>query len=392
MKQKSPPLLVGAAEADFTPVPGLTLLGQMYERRAERTRDPLMANAIAFRQGRQTVVLVSVDIAMLDDPFVKATQAAFARRTKLPGACLLLHSTHTHVAPTVFRLLTAQADLSFVRKVTVAILNSAQHALTRLREGLFYSGTGHMEQMGWNRRVMFADGSSRMYGHAQTPGFIGMEGPRDPALGVLCARDPKGVVRAVVVNFSTHPNCLEGERFYSADLPGDVRRVLKSVLGARVVVVYLTGAAGNTAPSLLNPYVPEQPWRGEDGIVRSGQYLGGETLKVIAAATTPMSKPKLRFAQVTLQIPLRRWPAANARTFPEPLKNDASNAKREYYAQAQAEWPHRMVARSPWPVRLSVLRVGDTAIATNPAELFVEHGLKMRQRSPARLGQGVDLS
>ena len=53
----------GAAEAEFTPPPGLTLLGQMHERIATHKRDPLTANAIACRQGRETVVLVSVDPA-----------------------------------------------------------------------------------------------------------------------------------------------------------------------------------------------------------------------------------------------------------------------------------------------------------------------------------------
>ena len=75
MRHASPSLLVGAAEIDFTPPPGLSLLGQMHERLATHARDPLMANAIAFRQGRETVVLVSVDIGMLDDAFVKRTQA-----------------------------------------------------------------------------------------------------------------------------------------------------------------------------------------------------------------------------------------------------------------------------------------------------------------------------
>ena len=37
----------GFAEVAFTPEPGLSLLGQMHERRAESARDPLMASAAA---------------------------------------------------------------------------------------------------------------------------------------------------------------------------------------------------------------------------------------------------------------------------------------------------------------------------------------------------------
>jgi hypothetical protein len=377
---------LGAAEADFTPAPGLPLLGQMHERIAQRARDPLMANAIAFRQGRETVVLVSVDIAMLNDPFVRETQRAFAKRTRLPGSRLLLHSTHTHVAPTVFTLLTAKADPAFVTRVREAILGSAERALANLEFSGVFSGAGFVEHMGWNRRAMFFDGSSRMYGHSECPGFVGMEGPRDGSVAVLCARDRKEKVRAIIVNFATHPNCLEGDYFYSADIPGATRRVLKQVFGEDVVVVYLTGAAGNTAPSVLDPYDPTQPWRGEAGLLRSGLTLGGEAAKVLASAVRPMQSPKLRVEQTTARIPIRPWPKRTERTFPISLLDKKGwPSAHPYYAAAQREWPKRLATVSPWPVRLNVLRVGDTAICTNPAELFVEFGLDIRKHSPARV-------
>src|SRR2546421_237098 len=112
---ESDQLLAGFAEIDFTPQPGLTLMGQMHERAAERV---------------------------------------------------------------------------------LACLEPLQ----------LFAGTGHMEQMGWNRRAMFENDRSRMYGHAGMPGFVGMEGPRDPSLDVLFARDLQDKVRGVVVSFSTHPN------------------------------------------------------------------------------------------------------------------------------------------------------------------------------------------
>jgi len=69
-----------------------------------------------------------------------------------------------------------------------------------------------------------------MYLGAWVEGFEGAEGPRDPKLGAVCARLQNRVVKAMLVNFSTRPNTLEGECFYSADIPGEVRRVLRRFL------------------------------------------------------------------------------------------------------------------------------------------------------------------
>src|SRR5436305_1779915 len=172
-------LLAGFAEADFTPAPGLTLQGQMHERRGERARDPLLATACALRQDETMVVLVSVDTCFLPGSFVAETQARFEQSTGLPSRSLLIHATHTHVAPSVVSLLAAKADPAFVAQLRSAVLAAAEEAVSRLEPVEVFAGAGQMEQMGWNRRGMFRDGSSRMYGHAGMPGFIGLEGPRD---------------------------------------------------------------------------------------------------------------------------------------------------------------------------------------------------------------------
>jgi neutral ceramidase len=378
-------LLAGFAEVDFTPAPGLTLLGQMHARRGERARDPLLVSAVALQWQEEIALLASADICVLPSEFVEATQALFSQQTGLPAGRLLLHATHTHVAPSVVSQLAAEADPAFVERLRHAVLAAAERALARLEPVAMFAGTGHLEQMGWNRRAMFADGSSKMYGHAGMPGFIGLEGPRDPSLDVLFARDRHGHVPGVVLSFSTHPNAIENDSVYSADIPGEVRRVLKQVLGPDVVVLYLTGAAGNTAPSILDPSLPQQPWRGEAGLVRSGLYLGGEAAKVFASAVVPMDAPVLRLEQMTLSLPIRSWPRPEDATYPEPLTSGGWQEARAYYERAAAEWPRRLAEESPVPVRLSVLRVGDAALCTNPAELFVEYGLAIRERSPARV-------
>lgn len=379
----TPELVAGFAEVDVTPAPGLSLLGQMHERIAQSARDPLLVNAVALRQGDEAVVLVSIDTAMVFDEFVAQVQPRFAQATGLPAARLIVNATHTHVAPSLHPFLTARTNPAFVATVQDAVVTAASHAVQAARPMRVYAGTGHMAEMGWNRRAMYENGTSRMYGNSSQPGFIGMEGPRDPALGLIWFCDENDAVQGVIINFATHPNCIEAETVYSADIPGAVRARLKQLHGAATGVVYLTGAAGNTAPSILDPWDETQPWRGHRGLERSGHYMAGEAAKVMAATLHPMEAPVLRVAQASLAIALRTWPATDDPTYPEPISNlERWIAATPYYQKAEAEWDTMV---NPVATRVNVIRIGDAVICTNPAELFVEFGLEMREASPARV-------
>jgi hypothetical protein len=239
--------------------------------------------------------------------------------------------------------------------------------------------------MGFNRRGMFSDGTSRMYGNSEQEGYIGLEGPRDPALAVLFVRDNEGRIPGVVVNFSTHPTAIENDEVYSADIPAEVRGAIKRLLGPDTVVVYLTRPAGNTSPVCIDPYDPQRPWSGEDGVRRSGLYLGGETARLIAAADAPIQPFVLRWARTTLNVPVRPWPAPGEPTFPLTLERpEVWPTSEHYYQRARSEWEQRLREEPEAAVRLNVARLGDTVLCTNPNELFVEFGLAIRERSPAR--------
>jgi hypothetical protein len=370
-------LLAGFAEVDWTPPPGLPLLGQLHKRIANHARDPLCASAMAVQQSARMVVLVSVDIAILDEEFVRAVQLLWAELSGLSESTLLLHATHTHVAPAATSLLLETADSDFLAHLQSAILQTAKAALRKLEPVTVFAGSGQIDEMGWNRRAMFEDGSSRMYGHSQMPGFNGMEGPRDPALPVMWMKNALNETVGVLLNFSTHPNSIESACVYSADVPGEVRKNLKRVFGDALVVLYLTGACGNTAPSRLDPFDEREPWRGEDGLIRSGLYTAGEVLKTMAATIEPMASPIFSFSSQTIHIPLRAWPQPDEASHPQ--------STHEYFVKAARDWPRRLKEENPVATRIHVLRIGDALICTNPAELFVEFGLQIRESSPARV-------
>ncbi len=374
-------LQAGFAEIDYTPELGLPLRGQLYRRLAERVRDPLMVSAMALRSGDETVVIASVDICFVTTEFVTETQELFRDRTSLPASRLLVHTTHSHVAPVAAGYHWGQPDPDFLEHLKQCIARAAEEALRAIEPVTLFSGAGELPNLGWNRRAMFSDGTTAMHGDVTRPDYIGREGPVDPTLSVFFARGEDGGIRGVTLNFGIHPNCVEHGCYYSADLPGEVRRLLKLLLGQDVRIVYLTGPAGNVTPVIPQPRGSDQPWMGEEGLLRSGLYMAGEAAKVIASATEPIAEPVLRVAQTAVPIPLRPFPEPGETCYPSFWSDEA----KDYYMETKADWPRRMREENPVEVRLSAIRIGDTAICTNPAELFCEFGLKMREASPARV-------
>jgi hypothetical protein len=259
-------------------------------------------------------------------------------------------------------------------------------AISNREECTLFAGNGYLQQMGWNRRGMRRDGAAHMYWGSWREGFVGLEGPRDGGVGVIFARRANGKIKTVITSFSTHPNCVEGENYYSADIPGQVRKVLRGALGAEVDVIYLTGAAADTAPSIMEDNPQNiQPWRGEAGLERSGLYLGGEILKVIAEQLQPMQEPLLRHAHLCLHIPMRPWDeGADLSEFKAGMA--------EFFANSRADWPRLLQEANPVAVNLHVLRLGDAAICFNPAELYVKFGLAMKQHSPAQVTLVAELT
>lgn len=381
--------LAGFAEVDYTPAPGLAVIGQHHKRIAERTRDPLMANAVAMRSGDETVVIVSNDICMVLPDFVAATQESFAERTGLPAEKLLIHATHSHVAPATISGFWGDMDPGFMDALQDSIVSAAQTALERMEPVAPFSGTGTLDNLNWNRMSMYDDGTSVMHGSADKPGFIGTEGARDPNVGVIFFRsirdrnapDDQGKILGVIANFGTHPNCVENELYYSADIPGEVRRLLKATLGSDTGVVYLTGAAGNVASVIRESGRTEQPWMGEQGLLRSGLYLTGEISKTIAQAIEPIESPSLSVKRTVLQIPIRPYPAPGDKCYP----NSWGGESETFYRECEADWPRKMREESPVEIRVNVVRIGDTVICTNPGELYSEFALEIREAAPARV-------
>jgi len=426
---------VGWGTADITPKRTAELYGQYYRRVAVSVRDPLGVTAMAIERpgagaGHAQAILVSCDQALIEPAIID--EARMRLRSAIPdfdGSRLVVSCTHTHCAPTSYdslqwwkpdpKLLTPEQ----FRVVLVDGLASAAADAWTTRAPASVGVALGRTSVGHCRRPHYLDGSSEMYGATDRADFAGMDGGHDDTIGVVGAWDAAGKLAGLLVNVVCPSQVMEATYVVTADMFGEMRRRLGERLGGAIPVVCQVGAAGDQAPrDLTMPHRGGPTYWDEAGMVELGGRLAAAVLEALPRAEAGRrADTVLRHEVLDLQLPLRtvsiaeyarataelaalvaREPAdpdspdsAYARfvkktrerevlPIPGPYddKNDDFVLMRNLEAVVQR---FQLLRRtSVFPTEVHVLRLGDLALSTSPFELYLDYGLRIRVRSPAR--------
>src|SRR5207253_1881412 len=139
-------------------------------------------------------------------------------------------------------------NAAYTERVANAIAEAVSGAWNSLHAAEIGIGTGTEGSISFNRRFLMRDG--REITHPGKPGtphhaeIVAPAGPIDPDVGVLAARQPKGKVTGIVVNFACHNTVVGGDQF-SPDYVAYIRKHLQAQYGENTPVVFLLGACGD---------------------------------------------------------------------------------------------------------------------------------------------------
>ncbi len=376
-------LYVGWAKVDITPDRPVALVGQLHKRISQKVRDPLTATALALETRdengqREQAILVSCDLLGIR----KVVQDRLRRAVKdrLPDFevnKLLLNATHTHTGPgfgdedfgSLYDVSKDQGVMKaseyadfFVARVAQAVVEAWQ---SRKPGGMSWA-LGHAV-IGWNRRAHYFDGSSVMYGKTNQPNFANLEGSEDHGVEMLYFWDQDKALSGIVVNIACTSQETEGLSEVSADFWHDVRLEVRRRLSRDVFILPQCAAAGDNSPHLLWRSQAEEVMRERRGLSRRQ-----EIARRIADA-------------VENCLPLAR--------------KDLQTRTRFNHIVARVDLPPQEPPVQPFyttdpiaPMEIHVLRLGDIAMATNPFELYLDYGIRIKARSPAVLTLLVQLS
>ena len=397
----------GFAERDITPEPGMEKPGGYGKAFHKELHDPCKVRAAVFDDGQKRVALVGVDGLFVYRPLVEAARKGIQERCGIDPEAIMMGASHSHSAgplgmlmpgffdgasPLVQKLayeLSSCGDAAYIKHVEKALIEAVCEADKNRVEAKCAVGSGHEDQVAFNRRFRMKDGLSYTHPGQGNPDIVEAAGPIDPEVGVIGAWDSEGKLLGCVVNYACHGTTGPGGT--SADWIYYLEQTISGVMGQDAIVVFLNGACGDvTQVDNLSPYVRRA---GE----RSAQFVGGrvgaEAVKVLLTVE-PGELTPVDFRTKTLRIK-RRKPN------PERVKKCVELAGKDRSTMDATEWTFAkeivildaLIEKAPEAdVEVQAIQVGAAVFLANPAEYFCQYGLDIKAGSQFPFTYPVELA
>ena len=415
----STPLHIGWAQHDVTPDRPVILRGQFHVRISNQVRDPLLVTALALAAGDQQCVLVSADRVSMPELLLNGVRARLPQLAPdLDPLNVFINATHTHTAPEVLDdlwenqspevMTPGEYAAAFIERTAECVAAAWQ---AREPGGVSW-GCGHAV-VGFNRRQVKLDGSSRMYGDTGTDDFSHIEGYDDHGVDMLFTYDAQAALTGMVLNLACPAQATESAHFVSADFWHEARTEIRQCHGHSLFVLPQCSAAGDQSPHRLWKKQAEARMLQLKGLhdgqsdvrlaerVDLGRRIAAAVDEVIPLAARDIRRElPMQHVVRTLNLPRRlitpedvaearqeiqgyenQLAGLQDRPTSDPERSRAFGRRRWY--RGVLERYELQQSEPTYPMELHVLRLGDVVFATNSFELYLDYGLRMKVRSPA---------
>jgi neutral ceramidase len=347
-------MLVGTAQVDITPQPGIELAGfAVRPQPSTRILDRLWARAMYLEDGPERLLWLHLDLLALDQGLADRLRDWIAVELGLPLTCVLVAVTHTHSAPAAIRLTgCGELEPAYVSRLEQQCQEAVHAALDNLEPCRLVTAEG--------RCGLAVD--RRKFASAHT----------DPRVGVVGWCRDDGAFKAVFLTYSMHPVCLRNSGV-SGDWPGEAARFLTEQLPGRPLALVSPGACGNINPPAVG--VPTQQ------MITWGRTIAGSVIEQLLAArfgTNTAEESALRLPAKSVDLPFEAWDLAMVEDYVSGCRSDPDgHGEFEGKFRLAIDTWHAMMLdrlhRGDPPharVHLGVISFGPAALVTVNAEIF----------------------
>ena len=364
---------------------GTEIQGVHNNHTVQYIRDDLEANALWLESDGTGILFITVDLGALLLDYIDRILPDIAEAAGIGSDCILIGCSHTHSTPSVIQTHPNKpVDDAYHERLRAWLCEAASEAVSSAEQVRIAWGRGEAE-IGYNRRVCYADGTHIMHGDANREDATGLEGMSDPRQVALFVQDMDGKLKAILQHNTAHPINFYARDFLSADFPGLSRKFLRDVLGD-IEVLYFNGAQGDI--SVFDEHWKDvTPETAEQRVARAAHLMTGETLRLLQhadykdevdighaqthydVALRPMSDEHLEWARQTME-------AHEIQPGEKSWDLDLLNA---YMALTYHE---QFGDRETETIDLHAGHVDGLAFVTSPCEMFTHFALQVKRRSP----------
>jgi neutral ceramidase len=355
-----------------------------YFKTVKYIRDDLEANALWLESNGTGMLFISCDLVGMDVDYAQNALAAIAETVNIPKENIIIGCTHTHSGPSVVGPTAPEKPIEteYLERLKNWLGEISRQAIDSAEQVSVAWGKGTAE-IGYNRRVCFADGSHKMHGDASSADATGFEGTIDPQHTSLFIRNMQGKIKAVLYNNTAHPINFYGADFLSADFPGLTRKYLRDIFG-EISVLFFNGTIGDMS-------IHHEFWRritpepAEQRVARVAHLLTGETLRLLQHSKFS-EEIKLGHKMTRFNVGLRKlseerleWAKQTMKDYKAGKKLDGLVAPTAYQTLLLKE---RFGDKTHEQIDLHAGYIDEFAFATVPCEIFCHFGLQLKRRSP----------
>ncbi len=370
--------MAGAAREDITPPVGTLLYGYTPDTVSTSVHDPLQTTAVAFRQGEETAILITVTVGDFGNALCDEIRNKIGGELGLGAGRIIVAATHTHSAPNVSGIEGwGEIDRPYVDNILFPAMEKAcRDAVAALQPAETAVGV-IKSKVGINRRQQYRNGS---IGLGQNP--WGCYDPYMTCIAVRNADTKKGIVN--LIHYGCHGTAAGRNHEITRDWSGIMTDRLEAQTG--ILTAYWNGAQGDVGPRLTNGATT--------GDIRFVEELGGVAAQDALRAweaVGPYKEGKLTVFEGEVRIPRKPLlPEEEVRAKLAGYKDPDAliNIQRLEYVYYRAVMDEYEAGCPEYEkdcvIPQTVLCIGDAAFVPFPFEIFSETSLRMRAYSPVR--------
>ncbi len=414
-------LSFGWATESIVPGRPVAIGGQYHTRISGEVHDPLTVTALAIetRDDQGTIdqaVWVSCDLVAIRRSTVENVRKMIAKSLPdLNPRKIIVSATHTHTAPALtdteeqnlhpyefvrswaYRIPPDEKNimrpLEYLELLERQIAQAIARAWESRAPGEFSFALSHAS-VARNRRAVYFDGTTRMYGSTKDPNFSHTEGTSDDSVDAMFFWRNDQIVGMAITLYCPSQE-VEGERHLSADFWFNTRVQLRDKFSPDLFVLPLTGASGDQSPHIQvarpadDRMLTQRKVAYRDEIARRIVQAVSDVTELARHTKGNQVQLGHQVEDVALpvwRVPQERFQQATAAVAAGKDKLDALSGPEYINWRVQSTMVARYQLQQQEPTfraEVHAVRLGDLALITNPFELYTDYGLRIKARSPA---------